>query len=111
LVQLIGKGRAMELILSGNMMDAEEAYRIGLVNHLYPVEDLLDKTKSLLQIILSKAPLALAASIKAINASQNKGDDGYEVESNEFGQCFATEDMKEGTAAFLEKRKPLFKGN
>lgn len=110
LVQLVGKGRAMELVLSGNMIDAEEAHRIGLVNHLYPVEDLLDKTKALLQTILSKAPLAIAASIKALNAVFEPGVDGYEVEANEFGHCFATKDMEEGTSAFLEKRKPVFKG-
>lgn len=110
LVQLVGKGRAMELVLSGNMIDAEEAHRIGLVNHLSSVEDLLDKTKALLQTILSKAPLAVSASIKAMNAVFEPGVDGYEVEANEFGNCFATKDMEEGTAAFLEKRKPVFKG-
>ena len=110
LVQLIGKGRAMELILSGNRINAEEAYRVGLVNHLFPVEDLLDKTKALVQVILSKAPLALSAVISAVNAVFEPGVDGYEVEANAFGSCFATEDMKEGTTAFLEKRKPVFKG-
>ena len=110
MVQLVGKGRAMELVLSGNMIDAEEAHRIGLVNHLYPVEDLLDKTKALRQTILSEAPLAIAASIKALNAVFEPRVDGYEVEANAFGHCFATKDMEEGTAAFLEKRKPVFKG-
>lgn len=110
LVQLIGKGRALELLLSGNMMDAEKALQVGLVNYVVPQEELLEKTNSLLHTILQKAPIALAHCIRAANAAFEPERKGYELEIASFGACFNTEDMKEGTAAFLEKRKAAFSG-
>lgn len=110
LTQLIGKGRAMELLLSGNMIDADTALRYGLVNHVVPGSDLLGKCTEILTVINSKAPIAIEKSIAAANAVFNAGVDGFELEIQSFGECFGTEDMKEGTAAFLQKRKPVFKG-
>jgi len=110
LVQLIGKGRALELLMSGNMIDAHEAKEIGLVNHVTSAENLLEQAKFILTVINSKAPLAVAACIKTANAVYDETIDGFDVEIKEFGNCFDTEDMKEGTSAFLEKRKANFKG-
>jgi enoyl-CoA hydratase len=109
LPKYIGKGAALEAILTGNLISAPVALQLGLVNHITTSEELLNKTKSILLQIISKAPLAIAKSIKAVNASDNDGD-GYMLETSLFGECFATDDMKEGTTAFLEKRKPVFKG-
>ena len=110
LVQLVGKGNAMELLMSGNMIDANEAKELGLVNHVTTSETLLEKARSILSVINSKAPLAVAACIKTANAVFDETINGFDLEIKEFGNCFATEDMKEGTAAFLEKRKAVFKG-
>jgi len=110
LVQLIGKGKALELLMSGNMIDANEAKQIGLVNQVTTPETLLEQTTKILSIINSKAPLAVAACIKAANAVYDENKNGFEVEVEEFGKCFSTEDMKEGVAAFLEKRKANFSG-
>jgi enoyl-CoA hydratase len=111
LTGLIGKGRAMELIMSGNMIDANTALQYGLVNHVVAQEELLHKAKSILDSINNKAPLAITKCIACINVVGKTTDNsGYELEVNSFGECFATEDMKEGTAAFLEKRKPNFGG-
>ena len=110
LVQLIGKGRAMELLISGSTIDASTALQYGLVNHLVPDHQLLSKATDILTVINSKAPLAVAGCIKAVNAVWDPAQNGYEAEVNEFGHCFGTDDMKEGTIAFLEKRKPDFKG-
>ena len=109
LTQLIGKGRAMEMLMSANMIDANTALQYGLVNYVVPAEELLNKTKSILELINSKAPLAVAACIKAANAVFDETKDGYQTEIDAFAECFVTEDMKEGTSAFLEKRKPVFK--
>jgi enoyl-CoA hydratase len=109
MVQLVGKGRALELLMTGNLINAETALRYGLVNHVVKQEELLDRTKAILQIIINKAPIAISHCIKVVNAGINKNN-GYEAEVEAFGECFATEDMKEGIAAFLEKRKAIFMG-
>lgn len=111
LVQLIGKGRALELLMTGNIIDAQTALQYGLVNHVVSQEELLTKAMSIMDLILSKAPFAISKCIAAANAVYDNEIRGYEVELEAFGDCFATEDKKEGTAAFLEKRKPVFKGN
>ena len=110
LVQLIGKGKAMELLMSAAMVDANEAKQLGLVNHVTSPETLIEHTRKILDLINSKAPLAVAGCIKAANAVFDERKDGYAVEIEEFGNAFATEDMKEGTSAFLEKRKANFTG-
>jgi enoyl-CoA hydratase len=111
LPQLIGKGRAMELIMTAGMITAEDAYRVGLVNHVVPQTELLAFTKSLAERIVKNSPAAISRAIKAINAGFKHDVDGYDVEIRNFGKCFGSEDFKEGTIAFLEKRKASFTGN
>ncbi|MEK7226175.1 MAG: enoyl-CoA hydratase-related protein [Bacteroidota bacterium] len=110
LVQLIGKGKAMELLMSAHMIDANEAKQLGLVNYVTTADTLLEHTKKILDIINSKAPLAVAGCIKTANAVFDESVNGYELEIKEFGNCFDTADMKEGVTAFLEKRKANFTG-
>lgn len=110
LVQLIGKGKAMELLMSAHMIDAKEAKELGLVNYVTTPDTLLEHTRKILDVINSKAPLAVAGCIKAANAVFDESKDGYALEIEEFGNTFNTEDMKEGVTAFLEKRKADFKG-
>jgi len=110
LTQLIGKGRALELLMSGNMIDANTALQYGLVNYVVVQDGLLNKAKSILAVINSKAPVAVANCIKAANAVFDETENGFELEVELFGKCFTTQDMKEGTSAFLEKRKPNFAG-
>ncbi len=110
LTQLIGKGRSIEMLVSANMIDANTALQYGLVNYVVPQEELLSKARSILEVINSKAPIAVAGCIKAANAVFDESQNGFETEIKEFGNCFGTEDMKEGTSAFLEKRKAAFTG-
>jgi enoyl-CoA hydratase len=110
LTQLIGKGRATELLMTGNMIDANTALQYGLVNYVVPQDELLNKTRSILDIINTKAPLAITAVIKTVNAVFDETKNGFDIEINEFGKCFGTADMKEGATAFLEKRKANFTG-
>lgn len=111
LPRLVGKGRALELILTGNMIDAEEAYRIGLVNKVAQQENLLATAEEILNAIYSKGPVAVKLCLEAVNHGMEMTlEEGVQLESNLFGLCFSTEDMKEGTQAFMEKRKPNFKG-
>ena len=110
LTQLIGKGRAIELLISGNMIDASTALQYGLVNHVVSSDELLNKANSILQVINTKAPIAIAKCIEAANAVFDEKTNGFEAEITAFGECFDTADMKEGTTAFLEKRKPVFVG-
>jgi enoyl-CoA hydratase len=110
LTQLIGKGRAMELLMSAEIINAQTALNYGLVNYVVPLDELLSKANSTLQNINSKAPVAVAKCIAAANAVFNENKNGYEIEIDAFADCFATADMKEGTSAFLEKRKANFTG-
>lgn len=110
LPQLIGKGRAMEMIMTAGMVTAQDAYRVGLVNHVVPQAELLDFCNEIVQKIMKNSPYAISKAIKAVNANFKEGKNGYETEIKAFGKCFGTEDFKEGTTAFLEKRKAIFKG-
>lgn len=110
LTQLVGKGRAIEMITTADMITAEKAAKIGLVNDVVPLAELVVKAEEILNKIKLRAPLAIASAIKAINSSLNKEVNGFEIEIDEFGNCFQTADFKEGVAAFLEKRKPVFSG-
>ncbi len=110
LVQLIGKGKAMELLMSAAMIDANEAKQLGLVNYVTTSAELINQTKKLLDLINTKAPIAIAGCIKAANAVFDESKDGFALEIEEFGNCFDTADMIEGTSAFLEKRKANFLG-
>jgi enoyl-CoA hydratase len=109
LAQLVGKGKAMELILSANMIDANQALQLGLVNHVTEPEQLIAETEKLLTTILSKSPMAVSKSIEAINAGFTHEVNGYNEEIRLFGDCVGTEEMKEGVSAFLEKRKANFR--
>lgn len=111
LPQLIGKGRAMELILTANMLTAQEALACGLVNHVVPQENLLELAQTLAAKIAKNSPVAIGHAIHAVNANYHKETNGFATEIASFGTCFGTADFKEGTTAFLEKRKPEFQGN
>lgn len=110
LVQLIGKGRAMELLMSANMIKADQALEWGLVNHVYESDQLLEETKKILNNILTKAPIAISHIISLVNEAATVSKEGFKQEIEKFGACFATEDKLEGTQAFMEKRKAIFKG-
>lgn len=110
LPQLIGKGRALEMILTAGMISAEEAHRVGLVNHVVKQADLLSVCNEIAQKMIKNSPAAIAMAIHAVNANFKEGENGFETEIKSFGRCFGTEDFKEGTKAFLEKRKAVFTG-
>ena len=116
LTQLVGKGKSMELQMTAHMVDANEALQLGLVNHVTTAESLLERTRDILHVIQSKAPIAIGKVIECINvavvsdSAYTNGKSGYDKEVEAFGDCFVTEDMKEGTTAFMEKRKANFTG-
>ncbi|MBC7525411.1 MAG: enoyl-CoA hydratase/isomerase family protein [Flavobacterium sp.] len=111
LPQLIGKGRAMELIMTAGMIDSQTALNYGLVNHVVPQSELMNFSKSIATKIIRNSPVAISKAIKAINANYKDGENGFKTEIKNFGKCFGTADFKEGTTAFLEKRKAVFLGN
>jgi enoyl-CoA hydratase len=116
LTQLVGKGKSMELQMTAQLVTAQEALQLGLVNHVMPLQDLMQKTIEILTTIMSKAPIAIAKIIECVNVSvvsdsaYTNGKSGYDKEIEAFGECAITADMKEGTTAFLEKRKANFIG-
>ncbi|WP_248724679.1 enoyl-CoA hydratase/isomerase family protein [Seonamhaeicola sp. ML3] len=110
LTQLVGKGRAMEMIMTAGMIDANKALDFGLVNHVTTQDELLPLCETIANKITKNSMVAVAEAIKAVNASFEEGINGYEVEIKAFGKCFGTEDFTEGTTAFLEKRKAEFPG-
>lgn len=109
LAQLVGKGKANELIFTADMIKADEALTWGLVNHVVDPADLLAKCNEIAAKILKNSSTAIACSINAVNAQYKEGVDGFKEEIIQFGNCFATDDFKEGTTAFIERRKPDFK--
>lgn len=111
LTRLVGEGKAMELILSGDIIDAKAAYEIGLVNHVFPADQLEAKTMEIANRIASKSPIALSLAKEAVKlASRSNLDEGLRREVDLFALCFSTADKDEGVSAFLEKRKPVWKG-
>ena len=111
LPRLVGKGRALQLILSGEMISAEEAYRIGLINEIVPTAELISRAEAILKKIAANAPIAVKLALEAINKGmETSQSECLLLEASYFGLCAATEDKKEGTSAFLEKRVPQFHG-
>jgi enoyl-CoA hydratase len=111
LPRLVGKGRALQLILSGEIISAQEAYRIGLVNEVVPPAELIPRAEAILHRILANAPIAIRLSLEAVNKGvETSQDEGLALEASFFGLCAGTEDKKEGTSAFLAKRAPQFQG-
>jgi enoyl-CoA hydratase len=108
LPQLVGKGRALDMILTAKMIDADEALAYGLINYMTDQTELMDFVKNLSEKILANSSNAIKNAIKSVNANFEKGIDGFKVEINEFGKCFETKEFNEGTSAFLNKRKPDF---
>ncbi|ALD19953.1 enoyl-CoA hydratase/isomerase family protein [Hymenobacter sp. DG25A] len=110
LAQLVGKGKALELLMTADLVNAEEALQLGLVNHVVTRTELLDFCRQLLGRILTKAPLAVSLIIDCVNAGYDPERHGYQTEANAFSRCCASEDFHEGTQAFLEKRPAAFTG-
>ena len=111
LPQLVGKGKAMEMIMTAGMISAEDAKNCGLVNHVTTQEELMLLAEKIADKIVRNSPVAISAAIVAVNANFEDGVNGFDTEINAFGDCFGTEDFREGTTAFLEKRKPNFSVN
>ena len=111
LAQILGKGKAFEMIVTADMINAQDAYKWGLANYITTQEELLNKCYEITSKIVTKSPTAIRTAIKVINAGYNNKQNGYEVEIEEFGKSFGTSDFKEGVSAFLEKRKANFRGN
>lgn len=109
LAQLVGRGKANEMVFTAGMINAEDALKWGLVNHVVEPQDLIAKAEEIAGKILNNSPSAIASAIRSVNANYNDGIHGYDVEIDEFGKCFGTPDFNEGTSAFLEKRKPNFR--
>lgn len=109
LTQLVGKGKANEMVFTAGMIKADEALQWGLANYIVEPEELMSKVEEIANKILNNSPTAIASAIRSINANFEDGINGFDVEIEEFGKCFGTEDFKEGTSAFLEKRKPNFR--
>jgi enoyl-CoA hydratase len=111
LPRLVGKGRALQIILSGEMITAQEAYRIGLVNEVVPVTEVISRAEAILKQIFANAPLAVRYSLEAVNKGmETSQSEGQALEASFFGLCAGTEDKKEGTQAFLQRRAPQFHG-
>jgi enoyl-CoA hydratase len=110
LPQLVGKGRAMEMIMTGGMIGTEQALASGLINHSVAQEELLPFCKKIAEKIIKNSPVAISKVIEAINSGFKTGINGYKAEINAFSECFGTNDFKEGTTAFLEKRSAVFTG-
>jgi len=110
LAQLVGKGKAIEMIATAGMIKADEAMQFGLLNHVVKAEELIDKAMEIAHQISKNSTVAIAAAIRAVNAGFKDGQNGFDKEIEEFGNCFGTADFKEGTTAFLEKRKANFPG-
>ena len=111
LAQLVGRGKALELMLTGDLVSAQEAKALGLVNHVVSTRgELMELATSMMNKIVSKSPIAIANTIKSVNAGFGQAIAGYKTEAENFAACAATDDFKEGTAAFIEKRSPNFKG-
>ena len=109
LAQLVGRGKANEMVFTAGMIKADEALSLGLVNHVVEQEELLAKAEEIANKILANSGMAISSAINSINANYKEGVNGFETEISEFGKCFGTSDFKEGTTAFLEKRKPNFR--
>ncbi|PWL33010.1 MAG: enoyl-CoA hydratase [Fluviicola sp. XM-24bin1] len=110
LAQLVGRGKANEMVFTAGMIKADEALTWGLVNYVVEPEELMAKAEEIAEKILNNSGTAIASAIRSVNANYQDGVNGYEVEIQEFAKCFGTADFKEGTTAFLEKRKPNFRG-
>src|SRR5690606_22545950 len=110
LTQLVGRGKALELMMTGDMVTAQQALSIGLVNHVVPRVSLAEFTRDMMKRILAKGPFAVSQVIKSVNAGYGFQDAGYAAEAENFAACVNTHDFREGTDAFINKRQPAFKG-